>query len=195
MLQKRTYFLIGPFPCPSLPNHLLVSFFSVHTLLFIPNDSLWVFNANLVKRASAGPILLSVRLSRRHDATRPELVLTSHLRIGATMNMVIKSHASQVTSVNWCLKLCAVECIVCECCPRSSPASVLLNASKLQEVTTLGQPLEVLKTQMAANRSQTMVQAIRSVWARGGVAGFYQGLIPWVCDRVYLHVISFRRSD
>jgi len=47
------------------------------------------------------------------------------------------------------------------------------------EVTTLGQPLEVLKTQMAANRSQTMVQAIQSVWARGGVAGFYQGLIPW----------------
>ncbi|CAE6523920.1 unnamed protein product [Rhizoctonia solani] len=47
------------------------------------------------------------------------------------------------------------------------------------EVTTLGQPLEVLKTQMAANRSQTMLQALRSVWSRGGVAGFYQGLIPW----------------
>jgi hypothetical protein len=47
------------------------------------------------------------------------------------------------------------------------------------EVTTLGQPLEVLKTQMAANRSQTMFQAMRSVWARGGAAGFYQGLIPW----------------
>ncbi|KAG8819236.1 hypothetical protein FRC19_010015 [Serendipita sp. 401] len=47
------------------------------------------------------------------------------------------------------------------------------------EVTTLGQPLEVLKTQMAANRSQSMVQALRSVWARGGVTGFYQGLIPW----------------
>ncbi|KAF9787335.1 putative YHM2-protein of the mitochondrial carrier family [Thelephora terrestris] len=47
------------------------------------------------------------------------------------------------------------------------------------EVTTLGQPLEVLKTQMAANRSQTMYQAVQSVWARGGVAGFYQGLIPW----------------
>jgi len=47
------------------------------------------------------------------------------------------------------------------------------------EVTTLGQPLEVLKTQMAANRSQTMWQACRSVWARGGVTGFYQGLIPW----------------
>lgn len=33
---------------------------------------------------------------------------------------------------------------------------------------------------MAANRQQTMFQALRSVWARGGVAGFYQGLIPWV---------------
>lgn len=47
------------------------------------------------------------------------------------------------------------------------------------EVTTLGQPLEVLKTQMAANRSQTMFQAIQTVWSRGGVTGFYQGLIPW----------------
>ncbi|KAF9455057.1 mitochondrial carrier [Macrolepiota fuliginosa MF-IS2] len=46
-------------------------------------------------------------------------------------------------------------------------------------VTTLGQPLEVLKTQMAANRSQTMVQACRTVWSRGGVSGFFQGLIPW----------------
>ncbi|KAG9027812.1 Mitochondrial DNA replication protein yhm2 [Tulasnella sp. JGI-2019a] len=49
----------------------------------------------------------------------------------------------------------------------------------LQEVTTLGQPLEVLKTQMAANRSQGMAQALATVWSRGGVAGFYQGLIPW----------------
>ncbi|KAI0094772.1 putative YHM2-protein of the mitochondrial carrier family [Irpex rosettiformis] len=47
------------------------------------------------------------------------------------------------------------------------------------EVTTLGQPLEVLKTQMAANRSQTMLQAVKTVWSRGGVTGFYQGLIPW----------------
>ncbi|KAI6108470.1 mitochondrial carrier [Pisolithus croceorrhizus] len=46
-------------------------------------------------------------------------------------------------------------------------------------VTTLGQPLEVLKTQMAANRNQTMLEATKSVWARGGVVGFYQGLIPW----------------
>lgn len=47
------------------------------------------------------------------------------------------------------------------------------------EVTTLGQPLEVIKTQMAANRSQSMVQAFNTIWSRGGVAGFYQGLIPW----------------
>ncbi|KAK7064335.1 mitochondrial carrier domain-containing protein [Favolaschia claudopus] len=46
-------------------------------------------------------------------------------------------------------------------------------------VTTLGQPLEVLKTQMAANRSQPMWQATKAVWARGGAAGFFQGLIPW----------------
>lgn len=32
---------------------------------------------------------------------------------------------------------------------------------------------------MAANRSQTMFQAIQTVWSRGGVTGFYQGLIPW----------------
>ncbi|KAF7339583.1 Mitochondrial dna replication protein [Mycena sanguinolenta] len=32
---------------------------------------------------------------------------------------------------------------------------------------------------MAANRSQPMWQATKAVWARGGVVGFYQGLIPW----------------
>jgi len=47
------------------------------------------------------------------------------------------------------------------------------------QVTTLGQPLEVIKTQMAANRSQSMGQALQSVWARGGFVGFFQGLIPW----------------
>ncbi|KAF9076142.1 mitochondrial carrier domain-containing protein [Rhodocollybia butyracea] len=46
-------------------------------------------------------------------------------------------------------------------------------------VTTFGQPLEVLKTQMAANRSQSMWQACKTVWSRGGAVGFYQGLIPW----------------
>ncbi|KAF4542791.1 Mitochondrial substrate/solute carrier [Lasiodiplodia theobromae] len=47
------------------------------------------------------------------------------------------------------------------------------------EVSTLGQPLEVVKTTMAANRSEGFGGAIRKIWARGGVLGFYQGLIPW----------------
>lgn len=47
------------------------------------------------------------------------------------------------------------------------------------EVTTLGQPLEVMKTTMASNRGDGMSAAVARIWSRGGVAGFYQGLIPW----------------
>jgi hypothetical protein len=47
------------------------------------------------------------------------------------------------------------------------------------EVTTLGQPLEVVKTTMAANRGDGFSTALGRVWARGGPLGFYQGLIPW----------------
>lgn len=49
----------------------------------------------------------------------------------------------------------------------------------LFEVTTLGQPLEVMKTTMAANRSDGMAGAVARIWSRGGILGFYQGLIPW----------------
>ncbi|KAJ3414929.1 hypothetical protein HDV05_005878 [Chytridiales sp. JEL 0842] len=52
-------------------------------------------------------------------------------------------------------------------------------ALNLFEVSTLGQPFEVIKTQMAANRGQSMPTAIGTIWGRGGVFGFYQGLIPW----------------
>ncbi|EGW30298.1 uncharacterized protein SPAPADRAFT_63145 [Spathaspora passalidarum NRRL Y-27907] len=59
-------------------------------------------------------------------------------------------------------------------------SNILLGAGlNFAEVTTLGQPLEVTKTTMAANRSLTMPQAVKFVWSRGGVLGFYQGLIPW----------------
>ncbi|KAJ8144869.1 hypothetical protein OXX80_010310 [Metschnikowia pulcherrima] len=59
-------------------------------------------------------------------------------------------------------------------------ANILLGAGlNMAEVTTLGQPLEVVKTTMAANRSLSLVQAGKLVWSRGGVLGFYQGLIPW----------------
>ena len=33
---------------------------------------------------------------------------------------------------------------------------------------------------MAAKRSESMWEAFRTIWSRGGVLGFYQGLIPWV---------------
>lgn len=47
------------------------------------------------------------------------------------------------------------------------------------EVSTLGQPFEVIKTQLAANRGQSLKQALSHIYARGGIFGFYQGLIPW----------------
>lgn len=60
-----------------------------------------------------------------------------------------------------------------------SPINLVIGAGvSLFEVTTLGQPFEVLKTQMAASRGDTLRDAVRHVWARGGVKGFYQGPVP-----------------
>ncbi|KXN72495.1 mitochondrial carrier protein [Conidiobolus coronatus NRRL 28638] len=47
------------------------------------------------------------------------------------------------------------------------------------EVTTLGQPFEVVKTHMAANRGDSLMASIQKTYARGGIKGFWQGLIPW----------------
>ncbi|KAI9774902.1 MAG: Mitochondrial DNA replication protein yhm2 [Geoglossum simile] len=59
-------------------------------------------------------------------------------------------------------------------------SNLLLGAGlNMFEVTTLGQPLEVVKTTMAANRGDNFAGALGRVWGRGGVLGFYQGLIPW----------------
>ncbi|GMM56966.1 Yhm2 protein [Maudiozyma humilis] len=59
-------------------------------------------------------------------------------------------------------------------------SNILLGAGlNMCEVTTLGQPLEVIKTTMAAHRDLNFLGAMRHVWSRGGVFGFYQGLIPW----------------
>lgn len=59
-------------------------------------------------------------------------------------------------------------------------SNILLGAGlNMFEVTSLGQPLEVIKTTMAANRGFSLFQAAREVWLRGGVLGYYQGLIPW----------------
>lgn len=59
-------------------------------------------------------------------------------------------------------------------------SNILLGAGlNLFEVSTLGQPLEVIKTTMAANRSLSIVQAAKVVWSRGGALGYFQGLVPW----------------
>lgn len=47
---------------------------------------------------------------------------------------------------------------------------------------------------MAANRSQGMPQAIATVWSRGGIKGFYQGLIPWVCASLHT-IISLQLTN
>ncbi|ORY02881.1 mitochondrial carrier [Basidiobolus meristosporus CBS 931.73] len=47
------------------------------------------------------------------------------------------------------------------------------------EVSTLGQPFEVVKTHMAAHRNDSLWTSIVRTYQRGGIRGFYQGLIPW----------------
>ena len=47
------------------------------------------------------------------------------------------------------------------------------------EVSTLGQPFEVLKTQMAANSKQGLITATKVIYNGAGLKGFWRGLIPW----------------
>ncbi|KAG0302963.1 hypothetical protein BGZ98_007097 [Dissophora globulifera] len=71
--------------------------------------------------------------------------------------------------------------------PGAAPAKKSVNFANLGvgatmnmfEVTTLGQPFEVIKTHLAANRQDSMVTAFKKIYQRGGISGFYQGLIPW----------------
>lgn len=51
-------------------------------------------------------------------------------------------------------------------------SNLLLGAGlNMFEVTTLGQPLEVVKTTMAANRGDSFAGALSRIWGRGGVLG------------------------
>lgn len=51
-------------------------------------------------------------------------------------------------------------------------SNLLLGAGlNMFEVTTLGQPLEVIKTTMAAHRGDGFVTALSRIWSRGGVFG------------------------
>lgn len=57
-------------------------------------------------------------------------------------------------------------------------SNLLLGASlNMFEATTLGQPLEVIKTTMAANRTDTFAGAMSRIWSRGGVLGCKHGLL------------------
>ena len=63
-------------------------------------------------------------------------------------------------------------------------SNLLLGAGlNMFEVTTLGQPLEVVKTTMAANRTDTFAGAMGRIWGRGGVLGCKHetSLIPSQC--------------
>ncbi len=67
-----------------------------------------------------------------------------------------------------------------------NPINLAIGAGlNLFETSTLGQPFEVVKTQMAASRGDGFAGAIRTVWSRGGILGFYQGLIPWAWIEVW----------
>lgn len=49
-------------------------------------------------------------------------------------------------------------------------------------VSTLGQPLDVIKTHLATKRQDSIRNALTYIYKeRGGWRGFYQGLIPWGC--------------
>lgn len=51
-------------------------------------------------------------------------------------------------------------------------SNLLLGAGlNMFEVTTLGQPLEVVKTTMAANRQDSFAGAMSRIWGRGGLLG------------------------
>lgn len=63
---------------------------------------------------------------------------------------------------------------------KANLSTVLLGAGlNMFEVTTLGQPFEVTKTTIGAHRELSVPQAIKHIYARGGVTAFWQGLIPW----------------
>ena len=59
-------------------------------------------------------------------------------------------------------------------------SNLLLGAGlNMFEVTTLGQPLEVCKTHLAANRGDSLASALRSIWNRGGVLGCKRSSISY----------------
>ena len=67
--------------------------------------------------------------------------------------------------------------------PRRKPVALdslaVGGAADLIKISTLGQPLKVMKTYMGVNRGAGLKDCMAHFWSRGGILGFYQGLIPW----------------
>lgn len=60
-------------------------------------------------------------------------------------------------------------------------SNLLLGAGlNMFEVTTLGQPLEVIKTTMAAHRGDGFMTALSRIWSRGGMFGCMCPLRPFM---------------
>lgn len=58
-------------------------------------------------------------------------------------------------------------------------SNLLLGAGlNMFEVTSLGQPLEVTKTTMAAHRTDGFFGALGRIWSRGGVLGCEFTILP-----------------
>ncbi|SPQ99390.1 unnamed protein product (mitochondrion) [Plasmodiophora brassicae] len=70
-------------------------------------------------------------------------------------------------------------CVVIDKKPVSWQNVAIGAALQTWEVSTLGQPFEVIKTHMAANRGDGLKAAVSKIYERGGVGGFWQGLVPW----------------
>ncbi|CAG7939964.1 unnamed protein product [Penicillium olsonii] len=89
----------------------------------------------------------------QHVAEEKRPIPYMNLAVGAFMN-ILQGTVQHFDISNWYMKL-------------------------RKSVSSLGQPMEVLKTHLAANRKDTLLEAVKKTWARGRVGAFYQGLIPW----------------
>ena len=71
-------------------------------------------------------------------------------------------------------------------------SNLLLGAGlNMFEVTTLGQPLEVTKTTMAAHRGDSFASALGRIWGRGGPLGCTSILfLRLLCHLVLLAMFS-----
>ena len=69
------------------------------------------------------------------------------------------------------------------------------------EVSTLGQPFEVIKTHLAANRNDSMLTALKKTYKRGGFLGgfsrikYHRAWIEASTKVYYIYKIIHRATD